>query len=325
MADSESSVSSISSPLRGVIKVYATDDGSSEDWTRPRRIHLHERISPTTLVCCESVMAGGIVEDQGGKLLYLTSDTFVPRGSRRREKHADTGDGCCTCIGRIKHTSRTLHYALITINESVANSEDIATAKNLRVAVSGQRSYEVAMHPSLIRYHHRESDLAVLARTQYNDVFIGRIKTLPTTVVRPCFLGSSDLMVAVFDARLTRKPEVGMWVYARRPGTTSRDSRVREMLEELDVGSYPPETFSYRSDYHSFRHGNPLILVGHIVDVRDSAAGQGGQVEATIQSAYEVLTEIFVQNGRLNNPDGAEPIPAGIDPRYVEMLSEPLD
>ena len=52
---------------------------------------------------------------------------------------------------------------------------------------------------------------------------------------------------------------------------------------------------------------------------------EDGTAWGVLEIGIEVLTEIFVQNGRLNNPDGAEPIPAGVDPRYLEMLSEPLD
>ncbi|KAI0152547.1 hypothetical protein F4776DRAFT_670171 [Hypoxylon sp. NC0597] len=322
MAESEHSTSSTSTLSPGIIKVYATTDGSSEDWTRPRRIHLHEKISPNETVCCESVTAGGIVEDQDGRLFYLTSDKFVPGSAEERDRHTETEDGDCTCIGNIKHTSRVLRYALVSINGSVADVRAIERAKNLRVPVSGQLSFEAAMHPAVIRYHHRNSDLVVLARTPHNDIFVGRIATLPSKVVRPSFLGSGDLMVAKFDPWPPRQLEAGMWVYARRPGAISFDLMIAQMLKRPDHGPYPSKVFSYHPNNISFDHGNPLVLIGHIVEVRGCAAGPEGQTEVTIQGAYEVLTEIFVQHGRLNHPDGAEPIPAGVDPLYVDMVNE---
>ncbi|KAI0840696.1 hypothetical protein F5Y06DRAFT_308506 [Hypoxylon sp. FL0890] len=325
MAESESSMSSTSSARTipwGIIKVYATPDDSSDDWTRPQRIHLHEEISLNTTVCCESFTAGGIIEDQGGELFYLTSDKIVPRSSKKRERHIDTEDRECTCIGSIKHTSRSLHYALISINESVVDCTAIEYAKDMHVPVWSQLSYEAAMHPALIKYHHMKSDMAVLARTPDNEVFIGHIKKLPSKVVRPSFLGSGELMVAQFEPWTPRELEVGMWVYARRPGAISTNPRVNTMLKQLDHGPYSPEVFSYRRDIQHFDHGNPLVLIGHIVEIGGSGSGQDGKTEVTIQSAYEVLTEIFVQHGRLDHPDGAEPIPAGIDPMYFEMLRE---
>ncbi|OTA93800.1 hypothetical protein M434DRAFT_30642 [Hypoxylon sp. CO27-5] len=324
MAESEHSTSSISTLCPDIIKVYATTEGSSEDWMRPRRVHLHEKISPNTTVCCKSVTAGGIVEDQDGTLLYLTLDKLVPDSAEKRDKHTDTEDRDCTCIGNIKHTSRKLHYSLITIHGSVADIGAIERARELGVPISGQLSFEAAMHPAVIRYLHRRSELVVLARSPYNDVFIGRIASLPSKIVRPSFLGSGDLMVAKFDHWPSRQLEVGMWVYARRAGVTSLDPMVAQMLRRLDHGPYPSKAFKYNShpDSPTFFKGNPLVLIGHIVEVRGCAAGPDAQVEVTIQGAYEVLTEIFVQHGRLNHPDGAEPIPAGVDPLYFDMLGE---
>ncbi|KAI1134358.1 hypothetical protein F5Y05DRAFT_398432, partial [Hypoxylon sp. FL0543] len=303
MAESQSSTASTTSTTsvpQVIIKVYATADADSDGWTRPRRIHLHEKTSPNTTVCCASVIAGGIVEDQDGEVLYLTSDRLVPESAERRGRHAETEDGACACIGTVKHTSRSLHYALIRINESVADREAITHAKDMRVPVSGQLSFEAAMHPALIKYYHMKSDMVVLARTPSNEVFIGCIKTLSKKVLQPSFLGCDELMVAQFDPWGPRQLEVGTWVYAGRPGVVSNDLGLNTMLTELDHGPYRAEVFSCHSDEAEL---DPLVLVGHIAEVRERISSGDARIEATIQGAYEVLT-------------------AGIDPLYFEAPSE---
>ncbi|KAI1386562.1 uncharacterized protein F4822DRAFT_444927 [Hypoxylon trugodes] len=299
---------STTSPAQGPIKVYATPDGTIENWTNPRRIHLHKTTPYGTVQCCDSVTAGGIVEDSNENLYFLTSDQFIPEDADQRDLHTNTNDATCAPIGHVKHTSRNLRYTLIIVNDCVA--DEVTTKKALGscgISVSGQMSFKAALHPLLIKKRQRESDMLVLARTRHNEVIKGNITFFPPGNIAPWKQGAAKLMTARFDpSYLLGKLEVGAWVYAIRPEALKTKNWITCALNDEYFGPFEEEKIFQYFPFDHPRHNSPdtLILVGHVVEVRSRGADNSEPVEVGIQGAYEVLTEIFVHRGTLNNPSG---------------------
>ncbi|KAI1103987.1 hypothetical protein F4804DRAFT_352535 [Jackrogersella minutella] len=336
-----------SSPVLGLIKVYDTPDGSTVPWTRPRRVHLHEKTASGKIICCASASAGGIIEDPRGTLFFLASDRLVPEEDCR---HTNTSDEKCTCIGNINHTDRKLHYSLIAIDENVADSRDIDEAKRNQIPISGQHSYTAVLHPVLIKHQLMRSDIVVLARTRHNEVIKGYITDMPSKTARPSYLGSDQLIVAQFEsspALTLGRMDVGMWVYTRRD--YGDDPEANEKLKGLHNGPYPSSMFrhipntispptpppessvssrtslqgtigepqSNSSTVHAQPSpaNHPFILIGHIVELRGRTRTQDkeGLVEVAIQSLYDVLTERFVQRGNLNRSGNVGSVSEGVE------------
>ncbi|OTB06417.1 hypothetical protein M426DRAFT_318826 [Hypoxylon sp. CI-4A] len=283
----------------GVIRVYATKEDSNADWTNPRHVHIHRRTTAGETVCSGSATAGGVVSDADGTLFTLTTSKLIPEGA----PHLDTDNGSCRWIGFAQHTSRRLHYTLVTICPTLADDQARETAKRDRVAVAGDQA-SIALEKA-------QSDLVVLGRSQDNEILSGRITASPSP--------TDKLMTAQFDA--VGQIDAGMWVYAQRPGVISQDAAVRAQLEQLHKGPYRPEMFRYYPDATST---NPLVLVGHIVEVHGSEKKDGGPTEVTVQGAYEVLAEIFKQKGEQANPDGAEIMRKGVAKTLMGRMSATL-
>ncbi|KAI2471047.1 hypothetical protein F4781DRAFT_150609 [Annulohypoxylon bovei var. microspora] len=305
---------SIFLPFQGRIKVYDTPDGSDVPWSQPRRIHLHETTPSGATLCCASVTVGGVVEDPNKKLLWITSDRLVPRPERQLRRHADTSDESCVCIGCVQHTSRKLNYTLINIHVDTSQKGPIRYGTH---CISGQLSYKATLHPVLAKYLHRQSDLVVMTRSRNEEVMTGHITVLPTKVVRPAYLATGELMVAQFDPSCGRVPgkiDAGTWVYVRKPvgGDSNPIIEEERAFPRLnDRGRYAG-IFNRNEDDGILRQDNvPVVLLGHIVEVRDRGGDENAKVEVTIQSSYEVLTEIFVQRGKLNHLSGVERISMG--------------
>ncbi|KAI1377577.1 hypothetical protein F4677DRAFT_41247 [Hypoxylon crocopeplum] len=316
MSDNSSSVSSLTEEP---IRVYHTTDGTIEHWTNPRRIHLHKKTTAGLTVCCESITAGGVIEDPDGELFYLTSDQLtLPARGQSAELYQDTFDKGCVCVGHVKHTNTDLHYALVTV-DGIASEDSRKIAKYYHMTASGRNSFKVALHPVVLKYQHTKSDLLVMARTRHDEIIRGRITSLPKKTMIPASLGRSEQMVARFSsAHPLEKIEAGMWVYARREGVGVGKSReavdTDGKLNRLDPGPYPSGTFRYVPPGNATPVvPNPLVLIGHIVEVRGGGRmDPDAPVEAVVQSAYEVLAELFVQRGRLNYPSIGRPIPPDV-------------
>ncbi|KAI1399370.1 hypothetical protein F4819DRAFT_465480 [Hypoxylon fuscum] len=305
---------STSAPSQGLIKVYATAKAAGDpqtDWSDPRKIHLHVKTPTGTTTCCQSVTAGGIVEDPDGTLFFLTSDQFVPLPSHELERYTDTNDGTCACIGSVKHTSRRLHYTMITINDSVADSASIDNAKNDNVSVASKDAFGAALNTICLKHQLAYEDKRVMARTQHNDIIKGRVGCLIRKGHRHS-PSQDNYMMAAFESNSAGNDQVdtGMWVYTRRPKGSEEcgsDRTIDETIHKLDSGSYSPGVFRYypKDTYHgTLEDPNPLILVGHVVEVHRQGLDHEGPVEAKIHDLYDIFTDIFVEKGKLNDPCG---------------------
>ncbi|KAI4869648.1 hypothetical protein F4820DRAFT_444000 [Hypoxylon rubiginosum] len=104
---------------------------------------------------------------------------------------------------------------------------------------------------------------------------------------------------------------LGMWVYARRSGSSSSDGATDAKLIKKDDGPYSPETFRYcpvdETSGASARGTNPLVLIGHIAHSEyPDRFYDGMPVQVDIQGLHEVLMEIQVRGDQLNDPRGAD-------------------
>ncbi|KAI2620032.1 hypothetical protein GGR54DRAFT_647682 [Hypoxylon sp. NC1633] len=302
-----------SAPTQGLIKVYATRDGSAAHWTGPQRLHLHLKTAQGSSKCtCQaSITAGGITQAASKALYYQTSSTLVPSTPAERQAHTDTSDGACSPIGSVAHTNRALHYSLIAIDDSVAGAAARDAVVRNRAAAQAEQAFETALHPVNLRFRHRGADVVLLARTRHNEVVWGRVAVLP--VVRcPSIRGTARLMLARFAAPV----DVGTWVYARRGRELVENKEsvknaclpdnagTAERLDRFERGPYEREIFEYhRLGAPRWQPYNPVVLVGHVVQVRDREDGEDTHA-VTIQTSYEVLTDMFLGQGRLSNPGG---------------------
>ncbi|KAI1458012.1 hypothetical protein F4805DRAFT_153939 [Annulohypoxylon moriforme] len=298
-----------SSPFHGKIKVYDTPDGSDVHWMQPRRAHLHKKTPSGATLCCPSVTLGGVIEDPDKSLFWMTCDQLVPKSEAEIEQHKDTSDEHCACIGIVEHTSRNLHYTLINILIDVRNTGPIKDGVDY---ISGYLSYRGALHPVLVKDQHRASDLIVMTRGRNGQVMTGRITSLPTRVARPAYMGTGELMVAKFDPAkgpVPSKIDAGTWVYVRKVGRNAGpESNGVRGVERFEDGVNYAGTFREGGGDNNDDHEGiriPVIQLGHIVEV-DESGDKNASVRVTIQGSYEVLTEIFIRQGKLNNPDGVE-------------------
>ncbi|KAI6086189.1 hypothetical protein F4821DRAFT_278732 [Hypoxylon rubiginosum] len=285
-----------------LIKVYATSDGGIAHWANPRRMHLHKKTPAGTTVCCTSVTAGGIVKGRTKEGYWVTTHDFVPTDEVKRELHEDTNDGECALIGHVKHTTDELHFTLIATNDTVTHSENFAKEKDCYFSNLGPEA--ACLHFQAIKYQFRQTGITLLARTRYDEVIHGVVTYIPQARIRPSYAFSNGLITADFGGPSfpsRSSIEVGMWVYARRLKSRSKDAVTNEMLDAKDVGPYRPETFRYypvddsADDYdETAPNPNPLVLIGHVVEVQGQDPNLDGPVTVKIQGLYEVLERIVL-------------------------------
>ncbi|KAI1762085.1 hypothetical protein GGR53DRAFT_468687 [Hypoxylon sp. FL1150] len=285
-----------------VIKVYATADGSIAPWTNPRRIHLHKVTPCGKVVCCASVTAGGIVKGRTNDVYWLTTHKFVPADKEECKLHADTSDHGCACVGHIKHTTEDLHFTIIAIHDTVAHSEVVAKSTDCYLSDLGPMA--ACLHYQAIRYQFNLADMALMARTRFDEVIHGALISIPEARIRPSYAPfpwqprSSGLMMARFGGPSfpsRSQVEMGMWVYARRLESRGTDEATNKKLDAKEVGPYRPETFRYYPVEDGVEDGdnpNPLVLIGHVVEVQGKDVNLDGSVTVKIQGLYEVLERI---------------------------------
>ncbi|KAI1770716.1 hypothetical protein F4818DRAFT_455488 [Hypoxylon cercidicola] len=283
-----------------LIKVYATSDGGIAHWTNPRRVHLHKKTPSGTTVCRPSVIAGGIVQGRAGAAYFVTTDSLVPSGRDELQSHADTNDGTCARIGQVRHADDELHFALIAIGDTVAHGRAVAAARDRYFSSLGPTA--ACLHRQALKCRFQETGVALLARTRYDEAIHGVVTSIPGARHRPSASRAEPgaLIGARFGGRAfpgRSRIDVGMWVYARRAGGGGGgggDAATDEMLDAKDVGPYRPETFRYCPVGASAPDPNPLVLVGHVVEVRGRDLDADGSVAVGIQGLYEVLERVVL-------------------------------
>ncbi|KAI1806618.1 hypothetical protein F4811DRAFT_550607 [Daldinia bambusicola] len=286
------------SPLAGSIKVYSAKDDGHLDGTNPRHIHLHKKTRSGATVCCHPFAVGGIVQSRIDALHFLTSDRFVPSNV---EPHMNTDDKACACVGYVRCVYRKFHFALVSIKDAVRNNKPVEQANgNHGVPASMSPMEDVVMDPIMIRDIHRRVGLTLLAGTRHSKVIRGYVTVLPHKAIDPSHHRGTRLVLAQFDPALSCM-DVGMWVYAKQPKVETPDGAIGESLAGPDhKRRHCPKVPDSRRDFPCYNlHYVPLLLVGHIVEIRGHS--QDGRVEVAIQCAHEVLTQISTMRDRLSN------------------------